>query len=158
MQQTDMTALVTRTEALIDALTGAILSAAQVATERIELAAQVARISQRMAAFASVLEVVGVQKAALTERLTTATGPTRVIIEEQLALLSRQETAILGKAGVPEEAAREAITAVDAAPLAVAGYRRDGRRFVKAEDASRDESRRNGRAGRPPSKGSGHEE
>ena len=157
MQQTDMSALVTRTEALIDALTGAILSAAEAAAEKIALAAQVARITQKMSAFSSVLEAVGAQKSVLVERLAVATGPTRAIIEEQIALLSRQESAILERAGVPNAAAREAITATDVAPHAVADYRRDGRRFVKVAGRAGNGPRRNEKAGTPP-KGESHEE
>ena len=54
-------------------------------------------------------------------------------------------------------AAREAITAVDATPHAVADYRRDGRRFVKVAGRAGHGPCRNGKAGTPP-KGESHEE
>jgi hypothetical protein len=54
-----MTQLTGRAEQLMDALADAIISTAEAAAERIDLAARVAQIQQRMAAFGAVLEAVG---------------------------------------------------------------------------------------------------
>jgi hypothetical protein len=134
-QDNDMQVLVGRTEQLIGAITSAILSSAEVAAERIELAANVARIRQRMDAFGAVLESVGVQKEALAKQLPTATGPTKALLLKQIAMLASQEVAILARAGVPETAAVAALAAVEApaapAPLPSATHRRQGRRFLR---------------------------
>ncbi len=127
----EMQALVTRTEQLIAALTNAFITTAEVAAERLELAAQVARVQQRMGAFSAVLESIGVQKAVLVARLASATGSTRALIETQVSLLEAQEVEVLKRVGVPEPAARQALAAVVQAPVADATdtYIRDGRRF-----------------------------
>ncbi|MCE9560857.1 MAG: hypothetical protein K8U57_02270 [Planctomycetes bacterium] len=143
----DMQALVTRTEQLVNAISGAILSTTEIACERLELAAQVARVQQRMSAFGAVLEAVGTQKAALAARLADATGPLRKLLERQIEMLTVQEVAILEKAGVPQVMAEKALAAVDASSntdMPATTYRREGKRFVRLElEASRD---RNGAA------------
>src|SRR6266545_4326534 len=111
----EMQALVTRTEQLIAALTNAFITTAEVAAQRIELAAEVARVQQRMAAFSAVLESIGTQKAVLVGRLASATGSTKALIATQVSLLEAQEVEVLKKVGVPEAAARQALVAVDAA-------------------------------------------
>lgn len=126
MQQDDMTVLMGRTEKLVNALTGAILSTTEAAAERIELAAQVARIEQRMLAFSSVLEVVAAQKEALTERQKSAKGPLKALLGRQIEALTVQETSILEKAGVAPEAAHGAVKAADESPKL---YARTGRKF-----------------------------
>jgi hypothetical protein len=136
-QNNDIQVLVNRTEQLIAAITDAILSSAEVAAERIELAANVVRIQQRMAAFGAVLESVGVQKEALAKRLPGTTGPAKTLLLKQIAMLASQEIAILEKAGVTEQTAVAALAAVDEpaepAPTTVPGptHRREGRRFVR---------------------------
>jgi hypothetical protein len=125
MDQNEMQDLTTRTERLVGAISGAILGTVEVAAERIALAAEVARVSQRMTAFSVVLEAVGVQKDALAAKLAAAKGPMRVLIRRQIDLLSAQEVAVLERAGAPAEAAKTAIEATDA-PL----YRRAGSRFL----------------------------
>lgn len=159
--QNDMEALTARTTQLIDALSDAILASAEVAAEKIQLAATVARIRQRMTAFGAVLEAVGEQKRVLVERLASVTGPTKALIEQQVSLLTAQEVAILAKAGVTEPTAVAALAAVETPPLADLNnadptHRRDGRRFVKAASADHDKPRRNVRAG-PPPKVDGHD-
>lgn len=132
----EMQVLVGRTEQLISALTSAILSSAEVAAERIELAAEVARVAQRMSAFAAVLESVGAQKEALAKQVPKATGAMKALLLKQIAILASQEIAVLSKVGVPEPTAIAALAAVDApgepAPAPVpATHKRDGRRFVR---------------------------
>jgi hypothetical protein len=85
----ELNSLVARTEQLVSAISSAIVSAAEAAAERVELAASVARVQQRLLAFSVVLESVGTQKAALAGRLAIATGPTRALIEQQIELLKR---------------------------------------------------------------------
>ncbi len=80
-----------------------------------------------MAAFASVLEAVGGQKQVLQDRLATATGPLKALLIQQLACLTAQETAILTRAGVPNETAQQALASADANETL---YKRDGKRFV----------------------------
>lgn len=67
MQANDMNALVGRTEKLVTAISDAILSAAEAAAERVELAAEVARVQQRLAAFSAVVESIAAQKRVLVE-------------------------------------------------------------------------------------------
>jgi hypothetical protein len=126
MQQDEMTVLMGRTERLVSALTGAILSTTEAAAERIELAAQVARIEQRMLAFSSVLEVVAAQKAAILERQKEAKGPLKALLGRQVEALTAQECGILERAGLPQEAARGAVKAADENPRL---YARNGRKF-----------------------------
>jgi hypothetical protein len=133
MDQNEMDDLTARTERLVNAISGAILGTVEVAAERISLAAEVARVSQRMTAFSAVLEAVGVQKDALSVKLAAAKGPMRVLIRRQIDLLSAQEVAVLERAGAPAEAAKTAIEATDA-PL----YRRVGSRFLSVGDEAGD--------------------
>ncbi|MCE9561525.1 MAG: hypothetical protein K8U57_05675 [Planctomycetes bacterium] len=153
----EMQVLVGRTEQLISALTSAILSSAEVAAERIELAAEVARVEQRMSAFAAVLESVGAQKETLAKRVPKATGPMKTLLLKQIAMLATQEVAILSKAGVAEPTAVAALAAVDApsepAPTPVSGtHKRDGRRFVRLAQGT------NGTAGDATDTKDGHHE
>jgi hypothetical protein len=136
---TDITALTARAERLIDALAGSILSTAEVAAERVELAAKVAQVQQRMTAFAAVLEAVSAQKQALLGKVETATGAMRTLLQQQVEALTAQELAVLAKAGVPQPAAQQAIAAVDAGPEAGGGgkvYMREGRRFARIGGAN----------------------
>lgn len=133
MPANDMQALVGRTELLVTAISDAILSAAEAAAERVELAATVARVQQRLGAFTAVLEAVAVQKRALVERLAVADGPSKALIHRQIELLGLQEIAVLERAGVPQPAVQQALAAMDTPPVtdASATHRRDGRRFVR---------------------------
>ncbi|MCE9566041.1 MAG: hypothetical protein K8U57_28815 [Planctomycetes bacterium] len=146
----DMQILVGRTEQLIAAITNAILSSAEVAAERIELAANVARIQQRMSAFGSVLETVGAQKEMLAKQLPNATGPSKTLLLKQIAMLASQEVAILSKAGVAEPTAVAALAEVEAprepSPQSASSptHRRDGRRFLRVAPGTKRD--RNGTA------------
>jgi hypothetical protein len=137
MSTNDMSALVGRTEKLVIAISDAILSAAEAAAERVELAAEVARVQQRLAAFSAVVESIAAQKRVLVERLATADGPAKALLERQVELLGLQELAVLERAGVPQATAQHALAAADALPaLPPAGgpektYRREGKRFVR---------------------------
>ena len=115
-----MSELTGRAEQLVDALADAIVSTAEAAAERIDLAARVARIQQRMAAFGAVLESVGAQKHALLLRLDDRALPDsqRRLIEQQVSLLTAQESEILKRAGAgagaaSPEPARQAIGCAD---------------------------------------------
>lgn len=133
-QPNDMQALAGRAEQLIAAITDAILSSAEAAAERIELASSVARVQTRMAAFGAVLEAIVAQKAALTGRLAGAAGAAKALLARQLDILAAQELSVLARVGVPEPTARAAVAAADAAPLPPAvtpTHRREGRRFVR---------------------------
>jgi hypothetical protein len=130
MAQNEMTDLTTRTERLVNAISGALLSSVEVAAERIGLAAEVARVTQRMSAFAAVLDAIGVQKDALAAKLTASKGSMRLLIRRQIELLTAQEAAVLERTGAPMEAVRVAIETTDA-PL----YRRQGKRFERLADA-----------------------
>jgi hypothetical protein len=133
----DMQALVGRTERLVSAISDAILSAAEAAAERVELAAEVARVQQRLAAFGAVVEAIAAQKRVLVERLATTEGPARALLERQVEILGLQELAVLERAGVPHATAQHALAVADSAParLPAGGtnkvYRRDGKRFVR---------------------------
>jgi hypothetical protein len=127
----DMLALTGRVERLVGAFTGAMMATAEAAAERIELAAEVARVTQRMAAFGAVLEAVGAQKEALLERLGKSKGPTRALIEQQLLMLTAQEVAVLKKAGIDDGQATAAVAVADGGGRAL--YVRDGRKFVPLE-------------------------
>lgn len=127
----DMQALSGRAEKLINALTNAILTTAEVAAEKIELASRVAQINQRMTAYAAVLEIVGAQKMALMQRRDATDGPMKALLTHQIETLTVQEIAILESSGAPAVAARTAVETIDE-PV----YRRDGKRFVQVEPKS----------------------
>lgn len=132
----DMQALVGRTERLVSAISDAILSAAEAAAERVELAAEVARVQQRLAAFGAVVDAIAAQKRVLVERLASAEWPARALLERQIELLGLQELAVLERAGVPQATAQHALAVADAAPTLPPGsagrtYRREGKRFVR---------------------------
>lgn len=133
MQQNDMEILVSRTERLIGALTGAIMSTTEAAAERIELASRVAQIQARMAAFGAVLETIGEAKAAVLEQRKKAPGPMKALYTAQIEHLTAQETAILGKVGVAPEVARAAVDVADEAPRL---YARNGRRFQAIDETA----------------------
>jgi hypothetical protein len=134
-----MRALTERTERLVDVLTSAILSTAEVAAERVELAAKVAQVQQCMRAFGAVLESVGAQKEVLLARLETATGPMKSLLLQQVEVLTAQEMAMLEKAGVAQPAARQALAVVDNGVASGTGgargalYVRNGRRFARVD-------------------------
>lgn len=132
--KSEMDALSSRAEQLIDSITNAILSTAESAAERIELASRVAQVRQRMAAFASVLEAVETQKAALAERLDSASGPMRVLLQRQIDMLTEQETAVLGRAGVA--AGVPSIDSGDSAAGSAGTHKRTGRRFVPVANST----------------------
>lgn len=145
-----------RAEQLIDALANAIMASTEAAAERLDLAARVAQIQQRMTAFGSVLESVNAQKEALHDRLESksVTSSQRQLIEQQINLLTIQETEILKRAGASSSLAQQAIGTADGkggdseqsdSPPGL--YKRDGRRFVSVEEEAA--SRRN-----PKKKGS----
>ena len=148
-----MSQLTGRAEQLVDALADAIISTAEAAAERLDLAARVAQIQQRMAAFGAVLESVGAQKLALMNRLEDngLPDPQRQLIEQQVNLLTVQETEILKRAGAAPELAQQAIESADHGDEGeyTALYRRDGRRFVPVieETSSTTSSSDNGGGG-----------
>jgi len=109
----ELTALTEHTEKLVSTLTEAVLATVQVAAERIELAATAARIQQRMMALGSVLEAIGVQKQTLLARLDQASGPMRLLFQQQIAPPTEQEEAVLAKAGVPQPTAQLAHASLD---------------------------------------------
>lgn len=125
-----------RTEAIIDKVCGAIMATVDVAAERLELAAEVARVKQRMTAFSAVLDAVAAQKQALMDKLEEADGPARQLLGHQIELLTAQETAVLQRAGISAEIARPAIDAADHGDEDGQLYKRDGRRFVPATNGS----------------------
>lgn len=102
-----------RTEAIIDKVCGAIMATVDVAAERLELAAELARVRQRMTAFGAVLDAVAAQKSALAERMKTAEGPTRSLLAHQIDMLTAQETAVLRRAGIAPDIASEVIEQAD---------------------------------------------
>jgi len=107
----DLNDLADRTSGIIDAITGGILSSAEAAAERIQLAAEVAKINTRMEAFGSVLETIEARKQALEAKLETA-GPTmKKLIGRQLELLTAQETSLLERVGVTAEPEKPRLTA-----------------------------------------------
>jgi hypothetical protein len=83
----------------------------------------------RMTAFGAVLESIGAAKQPLLERHRAAGGPMKALLGYQIEALTAQELAILEKAGVEPQQARNALTAVDTDRL----YVRDGRRFRAVE-------------------------
>src|SRR5262245_17164570 len=109
VDQTQMQTLVTRTESLVNALSTALIGTVEVAAERLSLAAEVARVSQRLSAFSAVLEAISAAKDGLTAKLATSKGAMRGLVQRQIELLTLQEIGILGRIGVGEDAAQAAI-------------------------------------------------
>lgn len=138
-QTNDIQALAGRADQLIGALTNAFMSAAETAAERISLASDLAKVQQRMSAFAAVLECVSAQKAPLLEQIANlGDGPAdrvkRQMLLTHVNILTTQELSILTRAGAPVEAAQQAITCVDTVEHQgeKPTHRRDGKRFVPA--------------------------
>jgi hypothetical protein len=127
----EMEQLAGRAEQLISALSNAILSTAEVAAERLELASKVAQVNQRLAAFSAVLDSIAAQREALETRMTTAKGAQRLLLQRQLDLLAAQEVAVLSKAGLDDSQARQALEVADEP-----SYHRSGRRFVRSNGNS----------------------
>lgn len=113
MSEMNIDQISARTEAIIDKVCGAIMATVDVAAERLELAAELARVKQRMTAFSAVLDAVSAQKQALTERMESADGPARKLLAHQIELLTHQETAVLQRAGIAPAVASAAISSVD---------------------------------------------
>jgi hypothetical protein len=134
----DMQNLTERTQQLVDSLSGAILATVETAAERIQLAAQIAQVHQRMTAFAAVLEAVGAQKTALVARLETAHGPMKAMLERQIEVLDRAGGRRVG-AGRSVRRGPQAVEIADQGsqdgPAPV--YVRDGRRFIHSPTARR---------------------
>lgn len=118
--------LTERVSSIVDALANAFLQGAETAAERIQLAAQVAAVQAKMAAFGSVLEAIAAQKEALQGRLGEAAGPMKTLIARQLEVLAAQELAVLASAGIPTDQAAQAIQVADERV-----YRREGSKFVQ---------------------------
>lgn len=145
MQASSINQLTSRAEQLIDALAESIISTAEAAAERLDLASRVAQIQQRMAAFGAVLESVGAQKGVLIKRLEEKEMPKcqRRLVQRQIELLSAQETEILQRAGASAKLARTAVEQADRLIDEEGNqdpndsedrlYRRKGRRFVALE-------------------------
>lgn len=87
-----------RMDALVGALTSAFISTAEVAAERLSLAAQVARIKQRGDAFAEILEGIDARKLELVERRKKTSPAMGRLLTAQYMELERQEEAIVLKA------------------------------------------------------------
>lgn len=109
----DVQGMTARAQRLIDAMAGAMMSAAEAAAEKVELAAEVARVSVRMEAVGSVLDVIGAQKEALIVKADEAKGALRTAYLRQVEVLSAQEVSILERLGVPTAAAQIAVAKVD---------------------------------------------
>lgn len=124
-----MQQLTDRTAQIVDALASAMLATAETAAEKITLAAEVARVQARMQAFASVLEAVAAQRAALESRMESASGPMRALLARQIECLSLQEVAVLEKAGAPPVVAAKAVDLIECRLDEHATHARDGRRF-----------------------------
>lgn len=113
----DMRELTERAGRLIDSIAGAILSTAEAASEKIALAAEVARIQTRMAALSAVLEGIQAHREAVQESLDAAPSePLRELYRRQLAALAAQEVSVLERCGVPGTVAAVAVAGVDGAP------------------------------------------
>jgi len=146
MRSNNISELTTRTEPLVDALAESIISTAEAAAERLDLAARVAQIQQRMNAFSAVLESVGAQKAVLLKKLDEPALPKyqRMLIERQVDLLTQQECAILERAGATPAQARDTVHQLGNGDSADPDqepnlYRREGRRFVATHPGSPDQ-------------------
>lgn len=102
-------ALTANTQKLVNTLTEAILATAEVAAERIELAAAAAQVQQRMASLGDVLEGIATQKQELLSRIDQASGSVRLLLEHQVAVFAGQEQAILARAGVSKAMGQMAV-------------------------------------------------
>jgi hypothetical protein len=111
--QSEVQVMVNRADQLINALTDAMMSSIENAAERLRMSSELAQIQARGVAFLSVLEAVGASKQALLLKAKTAAGPMKLAYQQQIKVLSAQETAILAKIGVAPEQARKAIAYVD---------------------------------------------
>jgi chaperonin cofactor prefoldin len=131
----DISNVTERTQVLVDSITGAILSTVEVASERIALASEVAKVQQRMDAFSTILETIGTQKEVLEEKVANTKGPLRKLYQSQLEALTKQELVLLKKAGVVTEEPEEPAVP-EGPPVDGQLYKRVGKKFVKVESQS----------------------
>lgn len=108
-----MDAMSERAERLIGAISGALMSTAETAAMKIELAAQVAQIRQEMAARQSVLGIIADQKLALLEQVEESTGALKLAYQRQVEVLCAQEVGILKGMGIETEVAEQAVSQAD---------------------------------------------
>lgn len=108
-----MDAMVSRQEQLIDAWARSMMRTAEIAAERVELAAEIAAARQRMNAFGAVLESIAAQKQAVHELMTKASPAAKAMYTRNLKMLDAQEVAVLKRAGFDEAEAVKAIEAAD---------------------------------------------
>lgn len=124
----DMEAMADRAERLINSLANAMTRTMEVAAQKVEQAAAVAEVRQRMSAFSAVLVAVGAQRQAVQEQidnLPANSGALRMLYQSQLKMLAAQEIAILKQAGISDEAATQAVEDTDKVL-----YQRHGSKFV----------------------------
>lgn len=94
----------------VNGLKSAIVTSMAAAAEGVRLEAEVARITQRMQAFHSVLEAIDAQKQALSKALSKAESEAqRQSLRFQLGLLDEQTVSVLCRSGVEEQAARQSV-------------------------------------------------
>lgn len=110
-EQDDIRALSNRAERLISALTEALMTAAEVAAERISLASKVVSLEQRMRAYSTVLDIIDAQRGPVLNALKNARGARRLQLEKQLQMLEEQEVEVLSKTGMSKEEAHTLIVA-----------------------------------------------
>lgn len=115
-----------RTEQLTDILLDVMVRQMENAAEKWKLATDVVAARQKMAAYRTVLDLIGRDKIQLIGELEQADSVVmQTALRQQLSVMNRQERGILEQMGVPEDAVTEVIQKVDR-PL----YVRDGKRFV----------------------------
>lgn len=129
MDSSSMGEVTTRVNAIVDAFVDAFLQTAATAAEKINLAAQVAQVQTRMAAFSAVLESIAAQKQVIYDRLQETSGPMQSLLNRHLELLTQQEIAVLERIGIPNDQARPTLEQADEKV-----YKRDGKRFVPLQE------------------------
>lgn len=114
----EMTNLTERAGRIMEAMAQSIMNATEAAVEKIDMAVEMARIKVKMETFGAVLNMIAVQKATLLERKEVlkgdpGNGPMIAVIDQQLLMLTKQELAVMTKAGCPDEVAQKTVQLLD---------------------------------------------
>jgi hypothetical protein len=118
----------------IDSLKDAIASSMKTAAKGIRIEAEVARVTQRMQAFHTILQSIDAQKESVRQLIDKADSEAqRQSLRFQLRLLDEQSVGVLVRSGLDANVARQSIDVVDDDQQL---YRRNGRRFERIESPS----------------------
>jgi hypothetical protein len=105
----DMTEMANRASQIVDSIASAMMSAAEVAAQKIQLASDLASMKMRLDAFGSVLDAIDAERTPLLEAMEAASGGKKAFLKRRIEMLNEQEMSVLEKASVPTGVARQVV-------------------------------------------------